>query len=74
MSIKPLIPKRKIDEKKQINMVNSFDELTAENDEIIASIESLRETNSAINTGYSEIMSSIRKLNESLSELAILTR
>jgi uncharacterized coiled-coil DUF342 family protein len=74
MSNKPLIPEKEMDEKKHIHMVNSFNELTAENNEIIASIESLRESNSAISTGYSEVTSSIRKLNESLNELALLIK
>jgi flagellar biosynthesis/type III secretory pathway chaperone len=59
-------------EEKGVRMINSFSELSAENDEIIESIESLRKSNSAIKAGCSEILSSTNKLLESVKELALL--
>jgi hypothetical protein len=54
-------------------MVNSFNELSAENDEIIAKIESIKKQNALIKKNNAEILSEMNTLFESLTELAVLT-
>jgi uncharacterized coiled-coil DUF342 family protein len=72
METKTLTPEIKTVEKNGVRMINSLEELSAENDEIIESIESLRKSNCAIKAGCSEILSSTNKLLESMKELALL--
>ena len=72
MENQTLTTKTGIDEKKSVRVISSLEALSDENNELLAHIESLRKSNSAIKTGCSEILSSTNKLIESIRELALL--
>jgi hypothetical protein len=57
---------------KCVNMINSFNDLSAENDEIIDSIESLKKQSAMIKNSYAEIVLNTKKLFEAMNELALL--
>jgi uncharacterized protein YoxC len=73
MKNKQLTPELKIDNE-GINVINSFNELTAENQEVIDSLEALRNQSSMIRSCYADMLSKTNKLLESMNELMLLAR
>jgi uncharacterized protein YoxC len=71
MKSKPLVPELLIDQKyiDIIDLYNSFNELSAANDELIASVENLDKKSSMIKKEYADLLSDTNKLLESMNEL-----
>ena len=76
MKDEPLIPEeleQLINDDNYVKMMNSFYKLTAENDEIVATIENLKRQNSAIKKSYADMLAETTKLLDSMAEFVSLT-
>jgi uncharacterized protein YoxC len=68
-----LTPEIEIDDE-GISMINSFNKLSEENMEVIATIEALKKQSTMINSCYSDILKKTNKLLVLMNELVLLTK
>ena len=53
-------------------LINTFNELAAESNEIIVSLNNLKEQSAKVKTGYAQMLSMTDKLHETMGELTTL--
>jgi iron only hydrogenase large subunit-like protein/uncharacterized protein YoxC len=56
------------------NLINTFNELSAESHDITTSLNSLRDQSSAVRTSYTEMLSMTDKLSNAMEELTVLSQ